>query len=44
MKHLNVLTITTALVAALGSAGFAQDSEVASAESGEWVSLTGSVA
>lgn len=43
MKRLPILTITTALVTAAGSAAFAQDSEVSTATQGEWVSLTGSV-
>ena len=44
MKHLHILTITTAMATAIGSAALAQQSEVATADSGEWISLTGSVA
>ena len=43
MKNLHILTITTALATAFGSAALAQESEVSTAETGEWVSLTGSV-
>ena len=44
MKHLHILTITTAIATAFGSAAVAQGSEVATANNGEWISLTGSVA
>ena len=44
MKHLHILTITTAIATAFGSATVAQGSEVATANNGEWISLTGSVA
>lgn len=43
MKHLHILTITTAIATTFGSAAVAQESEVATANNGEWISLTGSV-
>ncbi len=44
MKRLSALTITTALVASMGSASLAQDSDSATKSAGEWLSLTGKVA
>lgn len=44
MKSVQILTMTTALVTAFGSAALAQESEVDAAKSGEWISLTGKVA
>ncbi|GAK34733.1 hypothetical protein JCM17846_02480 [Iodidimonas nitroreducens] len=44
MINLRILMMTTVLTTAFGSAALAQDYEVPTADNGEWVSLTGSVA